>query len=153
LIALDMRTTRIIVIAGIALFGLSVIPVPYLACPRWDVIVVDESGQPLTGMTVRLVYQDYSAERESHEEDRTTNERGYVTFPRRISTASFLQRSFYTLVSAGAGVHSSFGRHAYVSTFGHSLEGTATSGQHVTDWTGAPGHMQSQIIATREEHR
>lgn len=149
----SMSTKRIIVIAGIALFASFLIPVPYLACPSWDVSVVNESGRPLEGMTVRPVYQNYSAENESQEEDRTTDGRGFATFPRRISTASLLRRCVYSIVSAGAGVHASFGRHAYAFTFGHDLQGSATSGQYVTDWTGIPDHMQSQIVATPIEHR
>ncbi len=140
-----MTATRIIALFGAMLIALSLIPIPYLASPAWDVSVVDETGQPVEGITVRLSYQNYSAERRSHEEDRITNERGIATFQRRESSASILQRLYSTGLSAAAGVHASFGRHAWVFAFGHGLEGTATSGQSVTDWTGNPDHMESRI--------
>ncbi len=95
---------------------------------------------------IRLSYQNYSAERRSHEEDRTTNERGQASFERRESSASILQLCFYTGLSAArAGVHAGFGRHAWVFAFGEGREGFATSGQLVTDWTGNPDHMESRI--------
>jgi hypothetical protein len=71
-------------------------PIPYLASPAWHVSVVDDRGRPVQGVIVRLSYQDYSAERRSHEEDRTTNERGQASFERRESSASILQLYFFT---------------------------------------------------------
>jgi hypothetical protein len=138
-----MVMIRRMAVVGAALVGLSVIPVPYLASPAWDVSVVDDTGRPVQGVTVRLSYQNYSAER--HEDDRITNERGLATFPSRELAASILERCYYTGLSAAAGVHASFGRHASVFAFGHGLEGFATSGQFVTDWTGSPEHMDSRI--------
>jgi hypothetical protein len=140
-----MVAMRRIVLVGVVLIGLSLIPIPYLASPAWDVSVVDDTGQPVRGVTVRLSYQNYSAERRSHEEDRIPNESGVATFPRRESSASIMERCYYTVLSARAGVHSSFGRHAGVFAFGKGLEGTATSGAFVTDWTGSPDHMESRI--------
>jgi hypothetical protein len=128
------------------ILGLSLIPVPYLACPTWDVWVIDENGQPVQGVTVRLVYQNYSVEPGSHEEDRVTNQSGYAAFPHRESSASMLRRCFYTALSATAGVHASFGRHAWVFAFGKGVHGSATSGQIVTNWTGSPDHMESRIV-------
>ena len=44
--------------------------------PEWEVWVVDQAGQPIEGMTVRMTYQNYSAEIESHPDDRTTDAKG-----------------------------------------------------------------------------
>jgi len=48
-------------------------PLSSLDSPAWDVWVTDQSGQPVSGLTVRLTCQNYSVEQESHEIDATTN--------------------------------------------------------------------------------
>ena len=118
-----------------------------MAAPRWDVSVVAGDGTPLSGVEVRLVYENYSAEDEDHEVTLTTDENGDVLFPEQLQKASLVRRIFYTLSSARAGVHASFGRHAYVFAFddkGH--RGYATSGEYVTDWRGFPASMKSRIV-------
>ena len=134
-------------VVGAIVFGLLLIPIPYRACPTWDVWVVDDSGQPLRDVTVLLVYQNYSTESRSHEDNRITNERGHAMFPHQESSASVLRRCYYTALSSTAGAHASFGRHAWVFAFGKGMEGSATSGQIVTDWAGSPDHMESRIVA------
>jgi hypothetical protein len=121
----------------------------YLASPRWEVWVVAENGQPLSGINVRLAYEDYSAEGQGHELTMTTDQTGHALFLPQYERASFFQRVFYTLSSATAGVHASFGRHAYVFAFGGGYEGDAVSGKYVTDWRGFPGTMESRIVAKR----
>src|SRR5258708_4939394 len=119
-------------------FVLCVIPIPYRAAPDWKVWVVDESGKPFPGMTVRLEYENYSVESTGHEEDQTTDEQGYAQFKGRRRWATTLQRCFYTGLSAMALAHASFGLHDWVFVFGKGLEGDALSGKYVTDWTGQP---------------
>jgi hypothetical protein len=131
--------------SGLAVFAL--IPFPYLAAPRWDVWVVDEAGAPIDGMTVRRVYRSYSTESEEHTEDQVTDKRGYAAFPVRWSSASTPQRCEFTVLSALVFVHASFGSHAYVFAFGNGKEGSAVSGQYVTDWTGELDYMRSRIQA------
>jgi hypothetical protein len=58
-----------VTVVGTIILGLSLIPLPYRACQSWDVSVVDDIGCPVKGETVRLVYQNYSTEARSHEED------------------------------------------------------------------------------------
>jgi hypothetical protein len=123
------------------------IPTSYMASPRWDVSVVGEDGKPLSGVAVQLVYQNYSAEDQDHEITLTTDENGHVLFPEQSQKSSFARRVFYTLSSARAGVHASFGKHAYVFAFddkGH--EGSAINGKYVTDWQGFPSSMKSRIV-------
>jgi hypothetical protein len=111
--------------------------------PIWDVWVLDQSGQPLQGMTVRLSYQNYSAESESHEEDLQTDANGHVVFHPQSLRASRITRALAMARSATAGVHASFGPHAWVWAFGKGLEGVA----EVTNWNGAPPRMASKIVA------
>jgi len=122
-------------------------PTTTMQSPMWDVWVVDQSGRPLQGMTVRLSYQNYSAESESHSEDLQTDAKGYVLFYPQTLRASRIRRALAIAQSATEGVHASFGPHAGVSTFGKGLEGDAVNDGHVTDWTGEPPRMSSKVAA------
>ena len=95
------------------------------------------------------MYQNYSAEGESHELTLTADENGHVLFPKQYERASIFRRLFYTASSAMAGVHASFGRHASVFAFGSGYEGSATTLNYVTDWDGSPDSMTSKIVAKR----
>jgi hypothetical protein len=121
------------------------VPVPYLAAPKWEVVVVDGAGKALEGMTVRSVDQNYSTESVSHEADHKTDSNGQTSFPAHWSSASMARRVIFTVASATAGVHASFGRHATIFAFGKRLEGSAVSGRHIMDWTGAPEEVRTRI--------
>jgi hypothetical protein len=140
-------TRKKVIVWAAALVAVSLIPVPYLASPEWHVQVVDESGKPLQGMTVRIEHKNYSVETRGHEEDRLTDEHGDVVFPKHTRSASTLRRCIFTALSATAFAHASFGPHAYVFAFGKGLEGDALSGDIVTDWSGQLARMDSRIVA------
>lgn len=120
-------------------------PVTTLETPRWEVWVVDGNGQPMKGMTVRMTYQNYSAESVGHEQDLHTDAAGHAVFPARTLTASPRNRAIAVVRAAQAGVHASFGPHAGVLVFGRGREGFAESFGNVTDWTGQPAEMESRI--------
>lgn len=124
-------------------------PIPYLACPQWDVTVTDASGRPLQCIYVRLSYQNYSVESDGHETTLVTDASGHVSFPARHRAATLAQRIVFTASSATAGVHASFGKDAFVFAFGDGYSGNAVSGKYVTDWTGSPPKMVSTIVAKR----
>src|SRR5215469_3601311 len=134
---------KIVFSVGVALalasagFFLWLFPVSLLAAPEWKVTVVDENGKPVQGMTVREIWQNYSVEVEGHEMDRQTDANGQVSFP--------AHRADYSLLSQIAGslsaivrfnVHASYGPHATVFAFGNHLEGSATTGEYITDRAG-----------------
>ena len=133
----------------IALVGATFYPVSYLAAPAWEVWIVDENGAPVQGMTVRLSYQHYSVESSGHEQDAISDLRGHVQFLPRNSSASLAHYIVYSISSATAGVHASFGRHGHVFAFGRGLQGSATADGVITNWTGTPDRMESRIIAVR----
>jgi hypothetical protein len=142
-----MSRRPLLLVICFALLAICFLPMPYLVCPGWDVWVVDKSGAPQTGITVRVSYQDYSLEKQGHEENTVADSRGYAHFAERESRASLAERFFGILHSAATGgVHASFGRHASVFAFGDGKEGYAVSGEYVADWTGSPKHMESRII-------
>jgi hypothetical protein len=137
------------IIAALALV-MALIPLRSLDCPVWDVWVSDQNDHPVSGITVRLTYRNYSAERESHEVDAITDAQGHVTFGARTLSASLGRRVVVVLSSAMAGTHASFGPHASVLAFGKGLQGIAIDKQKnvVVDWTGKPSHMESRIVVT-----
>src|SRR5208283_4378641 len=137
------------VAATAVLVGIFFWPIPYTAAPSWEVWVVDEAGKSIEGMKVRLSYQNYSAESKGHELDATTDSEGRVHFPPQKATASVARYVVYSAWSATTGVHASFGRHAYVFAFGQGRDGSATTGDVITDWTGSPEDMKSRIVATQ----
>ncbi len=141
------RHKYIAILFSVAVIAFLAWPTTTAQCPMWEVWVVNESGQPLEGMIVRLTYQNYSAESDSHSEDLRTDTRGYVVFKPRSLSVPRVQRIFATAKSAMAGVHASFGPHAWVWAFGDGLEGIAVSDGRVTDWHGAPPRMASRIVA------
>ena len=145
-----MKFFLVFAVAGIAAVLALLLINPVIstpATPLWEVWVVDANARPLAGMTVRLSWQNYSAETSGHEEDRRTDENGYVAFPARKFRASISDRFLGTIRSASGGVHASFGPHAYVFAFGQGLQGSAVTGEYVADWTGKPDRMQSRIVA------
>jgi hypothetical protein len=144
-----LSARRVVVLLASVLLVVSLFPVRYLASPRWDVWVVTNEGKPLAGVNVRLVYQNYSAEGQSHEVTLKTDESGHALFPTHYESAPLLQRLLYTVSSAGAGIHASFGRHAYVLAFGGGYEGNAVTGKYMTDWRGTPVSMESRIVASK----
>ena len=124
-----------------------VYPVSYQLCPRWDVTVVDGSGKPLPGMTVRRSCKDYSGGAQS-EEDRRTDEHGKASFDeRRVRSPALLRWLGNVLNVATQGVHASFGRHSYVFAFGGGLQGSPVRDGYVEYWRGSPESMESRIVA------
>ncbi len=144
---LRKRSAPFLIISVFAVIVFLAWPVTSAESPYWEVWVINPSGQPLDGMTVTLSYQNYSAEAEEHTEQKRTDPSGYVVFSSRTLTASRWRRIVTTLQSAGAGVHASFGPHAWVMAHGNRLDGIAISNGYVTDWRGSPPHMASRIVA------
>jgi hypothetical protein len=136
-----------LIFALIALGTFLAWPTTSAQSPFWEVWVVNEAGQPLQGVVVTLSYQNYSAESEDHTERVQTDARGYAVFAPRSLRASRLRRIITTALSATAGVHASFGPHAWVWADGNGLHGYALSNGNLTDWTGKPPKMESRIVA------
>ena len=132
----------------VVMIVLAFIPIRTLKCPSWDVWVIDRSGRPVPGITVRLSYRNYSAETQFHESDAITDEQGHVNFSRQTLTVLLARRAIVILSSAMGGVHASFGSHASVFAFGDGLRGYDVDKQKdvIVDWTGIPDRMESRIV-------
>jgi hypothetical protein len=115
--------TKIVRVAAAVLLAILLIPVPQTVAPDWTITTLDTAHRPLTGITVREVWQQYSLEDSSHEEDRITDHRGEVHFPRRKQWISIAGRLFGCARRiSGDGVHSSCGPHSYLVAFGKGVD-------------------------------
>jgi hypothetical protein len=147
-----MRRWRQLAIPGTVAFSFLLIPIPYKASPQWTVRVVDEAGNPLQGMLVRLSFENYSVESTDHEVDLNTDSQGRVIFPSRTRTASILSRCYYTARSAMALAHASFGPSAYILVFGGGFEGSVNAPDGSTlVWNGKPDRLNSVVVARPRE--
>ena len=60
--------------------------------PEWTIRVVDETIKPVPNVVVREQWRNHSVEFHGHNEDRITDNEGYVSFPRRTVRASLMFR-------------------------------------------------------------
>jgi hypothetical protein len=120
---------RVVLVAVAALaLAIALIPLPQTVAPDWTITTLDASRKPLTGITVREVWQQYSLEHSSHEEDLLTNIKGEVHFPRRTYWTTIGGRLFGCAREiSGFGVHASCGSHSYLVAFGKGVD--------TLDWT------------------
>jgi hypothetical protein len=114
--------SRNLAVAALMLVA-ALIPLPQTVAPSWTVTALDAGRRPLTGVTVREVWQQYSLEHSSDEEDRLTDSNGNVQFPRRTYWTSIGGRFLGCLREIGSGgVHSSCGPHSYLVAFGNGID-------------------------------
>jgi len=139
---------RKLVTALIAIVAIAALyPTSYLVCPTWNVTVLDESGKPLPGMTVRRSCNDYSAGIHTAE-DRKTDRRGKASFDAQRARVPRLIRWAGNVVNVMTqGAHASFGCYSYVFAFGGGLEGSPVRQGLVEVWEGGPEYMESRIVA------
>ena len=96
------------VLAAIAIVVLC--PFPTTVVPARRILVVNEESKPIRGVIVRQIWQNYSIEFNSHEQDLVTNEQGRVLCPTRRVWTGLLPRVILPLLNLiGQGVHASFG--------------------------------------------
>src|SRR5882724_9719665 len=107
-----MSRKRKWVIVWIVPVLLVLFPFKTTVVPEQHVLFVTNDMHPIKGALIRQIWQNYSLEREGHEEDLPTDARGRVIFPARNLRAPLIWRVLGPLASiAGQGVHASFGVH------------------------------------------
>jgi len=132
-----MSLRRVLLILVACALGLAVIPFRSLNCPEWDVWVVDQNGQPVSGITVRLSYKNYSAEDETHEIDRTTDQRGHTAFAAQTLSASLVRRLIFILSSLRAGKSMLVSADMRVcSPLGRDLKDSTSICRETLSWSG-----------------
>src|SRR4029453_18300713 len=84
---------RIIVIAAsVLVLVVFLYPFETTTVPHWNLRVVDDAGAPVREINVTEHWQDYLLETEGHEEAKTTNQDGLVSFEARAIRASVAGR-------------------------------------------------------------
>jgi hypothetical protein len=95
---------RILVLAILLLLFVTFLyPFQSTTLPEWNLRVVDDAGAPVHGINVTEHWQDYMLETEGHEEVRTTDQDGRVSFDARVLRASLTRRLIARM--------SNFGKH------------------------------------------
>jgi hypothetical protein len=126
-VKLPTRITIVRVAAAVILAS-PFIPFPQIVAPDWKIKALDAARRPLAGITVREVWQQYSLEDSSHEEDRATDNRGEVHFPRRTHWTNFAGRLLGCARQiASTGINASCGPHSSLVAFGKGVD--------TMDWT------------------
>jgi hypothetical protein len=116
------KTLLALLMAAIILIAVF-LPLPQVVAPDWTITTLDAAHQPLAGITVREVWQQYSLEKTSQEEDRITDGKGQAHFSRRTRWASYGTRFFGCAEQVvAAGVEASCGAHSYLVAFGHGVD-------------------------------
>ena len=69
-------------------------PLELTDVPAWRIRVLDQTGQPVSGVVLRQYWKNYTLETEPGEntEEKQSDVNGYVQFERRSTTASIAQR-------------------------------------------------------------
>lgn len=93
---------RIIVIAAsVLVLVVFLYPFETTTVPHWNLRVVDDAGAPVREINVTEHWQDYLLETEGHEEAKTTNQDGLVSFEARAIRASVAGRLFARISKFG----------------------------------------------------
>jgi hypothetical protein len=86
---------RIIVIAAsVLILVVFLYPFETTTVPQWNLRIVDDAGAPVREINVTAHWQNYLLETSGHEEAKTTNQDGLVSFGERSIRASIAGRLF-----------------------------------------------------------
>jgi hypothetical protein len=139
--------TTIVYLAVALVFVIIFLPVPQIVAPDWTVKILDASHRPLPGVTVREVWQHYSVEDSSHEEDRLTDNQGKVHFPLRRRWVSIAVRLLgCSRQIIGAGVHASCGAHSFLVAFGRGIDTMDWEDLRQEDGTTMPWQSSTLVL-------
>lgn len=140
-------------LGGVVVAILAVYPVQETVAPEWHINVTDDSAVPLAGIKITEVWQDYTVERSSHEDDASTDDRGHVLFARRTIRAPFIRRAYGAVRNiASQGAHASFGPHAYLVIdypCGYGNNDAHEFGQNEAHWSGGSKVVYQSLILHR----
>jgi len=93
---------RIVVIAAAAIFLVTFLyPFETTTLPQWNLRIVDDAGAPVREINVTEHWQNYLLETGGHEEAKTTNQDGLVSFDERSIRASVARRLFSRISKFG----------------------------------------------------
>lgn len=142
-----MSTRSKIALIAAVILVVGLVPARQTVAPEWTVTTLDAARRPLTGVTVREVWQQYSLEDSSHEEDRLTDDSGKVRFPRRTYWTSITGRFLGCVRQIGSrGVHASCGPHSFLVAFGNGIDTMDWADLRQEDGTTAPWQRSTLVL-------
>ena len=110
-----MKKRRLIFAVSALVLACLLFPPADLMSPDWDVLVTDPEGHPIAGASVTVFSQQYTFERQDHEETKTTSADGRAHFDERRIRAMNLVRLIGAIRNLDQGAHASFGVHTWLS--------------------------------------
>ena len=93
---------RIVVVCALAVVLIIFLyPFETTTVPRWNLRIVDDAGAAVPEINVTEHWQNYLLETDGHEEAKTTNQDGLVSFDERSIRASLARRLFSRISKFG----------------------------------------------------
>lgn len=139
--------TKIVGLAAAIVLVCIFIPLPQTVAPDWTIKTLDAARRPLTGITIREVWQQYSLEDSSHEEDRLTDINGEVHFPRRTKWTNIMSRTVGCARQIiRLGVHASCGANSYLVAFGKGVDSMDWVDIGQEEGTTAPSQRSTLVL-------
>lgn len=114
-----MRLKKLTVAAGVVvcLAAIFLYPFETTAVPEWRVRIVDEAGNPIRNVSVNEEWRHYSVEWHSRSQELSTDQDGYVMFPRKAARANLLVRAILEGINT-MNTHSRSGPYAWLIVSG-----------------------------------
>lgn len=145
-----VRILLLIASCGLLAFGL--IPRDYVACPDWDIYLVDQDGHAMPGVPLHIVAMDPTVEDEYASVDKVTDASGHVFVPRRVVRASRLRSFLGAMKQLPALAHAEVNVNGYASITlpaGYGYGNPGEPGAQGIYWYRQTGHVVSRGILYR----
>jgi hypothetical protein len=141
-----MVRSKLVYVSAIIL-ACALVPYRQTIAPEWTVTTLDHTHRPLAGLTVREEWQQYSIEDNSHEEDRFTDDKGGVHFPRRthLTTVGIRILGCARQVIT-QGISASCGAHSYLVVFGGGIDTMSWANPEQENGTTMPTQRSTLVL-------
>ena len=148
------RITKALVVslcfAAVVLFGLR--RRDHVACPNWDIYVMDQDGRPMPGIAVHVAAGDPTIENEYTTVDLTTDAYGHVFVPQRVVRASRLRSMWGVLKQIPLLAHGEVNANGYASIpppRGYGYPNPGEPGEGGAYWYKETIHTVSRVVLYR----
>jgi hypothetical protein len=112
------KLSIVVVVVLTSIVVVALLPFETIVVPEWNVKVLDEHGNLVSGVAVRESWGDLSIEPDEHEELRVSDTNGNLSFPVRTIKASLLHRVVGKTINSLKGHGQSEGPTAYLLVSG-----------------------------------
>jgi hypothetical protein len=139
-----------LLVAAVLLLGLW--PRDYVACPDWDIYVVDQDGKAMPGVAMNIAAMDPTVEDGYATVDRTTDAQGHVFVPRRVVRASRLRSIWGVLKQIPLLAHGEVNANGFAAIpppAGYGYANPREPGEGGVYWYKESGHVVSREILYR----